>query len=188
MRWLEVRRHSLTKKGGARGHGSHLSADGVLLARRLGEALGSMECVFTSDVPRAAETALAMGYAVDEAMALPSGYVDDKIGHHEQWTWPQPYNRYGELLRASVEVRAVADTHLAAWRLLMSRVRDGASGLFIGHGGALELAVVAAVGPPDPGGEGWGPPLSHGDGFRLSFVDGRFGDPAPRRAPAGRQR
>jgi hypothetical protein len=33
MRWLEVRRHSLTKKGPARGRGSHLSAEGVALAR-----------------------------------------------------------------------------------------------------------------------------------------------------------
>ena len=33
MRWLEVRRHSRTKMGVARGRGSHLSAEGVSLAR-----------------------------------------------------------------------------------------------------------------------------------------------------------
>jgi hypothetical protein len=33
MRWLEVRRHSLTKKGNAQGGGSHLSVQGVALAR-----------------------------------------------------------------------------------------------------------------------------------------------------------
>ena len=39
MRWLEVRRHSLTKKGAARGRGSHLSAEGVMLARLVGAKL-----------------------------------------------------------------------------------------------------------------------------------------------------
>jgi hypothetical protein len=36
MRWLEVRRHSLTKKSSARGAGSHLSQEGVALARLMG--------------------------------------------------------------------------------------------------------------------------------------------------------
>jgi hypothetical protein len=36
MRWLEVRRHSLTEKGAARGRGSQLSAEGVALARLVG--------------------------------------------------------------------------------------------------------------------------------------------------------
>ena len=36
MQWLEVRPHSLTKKNSARGRGSHLSAEGVVLARLVG--------------------------------------------------------------------------------------------------------------------------------------------------------
>ena len=43
MRWLEVRRHSLTKKGAARGRvGSHLSAEGVMLGRLVGASLGPL--------------------------------------------------------------------------------------------------------------------------------------------------
>jgi hypothetical protein len=38
VRWLERRRHSLTKKGDARGHGSHLPSAGVALARTLGSS------------------------------------------------------------------------------------------------------------------------------------------------------
>ena len=45
MRWLEVRRHSLTKKDSARGRGSHLSAEGVVLARQVGESLGPFALV-----------------------------------------------------------------------------------------------------------------------------------------------
>ena len=66
MRSIQIRRHSYTKKGAARGKGSHLSAAGVTLARRIGAETGPFELVLTSTVPRTLETAIAMGYAVDE--------------------------------------------------------------------------------------------------------------------------
>jgi hypothetical protein len=92
MRWLEVRRHSLTKKGAARGRGgSHLSAEGVMLARLVGASLGPFASVVTSVSPRAIETALAMGLAVDDTVELPSGYVSGEVERHQQWNWPRPY-------------------------------------------------------------------------------------------------
>ena len=98
MRWLEVRRHSLTKKGSARGRGSHLSAEGVALARLVGESLGPFSLVVTNASPRAIETAVAMGLAVDDTVELPSGYVPGEVDHHDQWRWPHPYRTYAELL------------------------------------------------------------------------------------------
>jgi hypothetical protein len=83
MRWLEVRRHSATKR--SREPGSHLSPEGVDLARRVGRSLGSFASVVTSASPRAIETALAMGYAVDDTADLPSGYLPGQVEHHEQW-------------------------------------------------------------------------------------------------------
>jgi broad specificity phosphatase PhoE len=79
MRWLEVRRHSLTKKGSTRGRGSHLSAEGVVLARLVGDSLGPFAVVVTSASPRAIETAVAMGLAVDDTVKLPSGYVPGEV-------------------------------------------------------------------------------------------------------------
>jgi hypothetical protein len=61
MKTLEVRRHSLRKDGA----GSQLSQEGVDLARRLGASTGPFARVVTSVVPRARETAIAMGFAVD---------------------------------------------------------------------------------------------------------------------------
>jgi broad specificity phosphatase PhoE len=98
MRWLEVRRHSLTKKGPARDRRSHLSAQGVALARAVGAELGPIAYVLTSAAPRAIETAVAMGVAVDNTVDLPSGYVPGEVGFHEQWTWAQPWVRFAELL------------------------------------------------------------------------------------------
>ena len=61
MKTLEVRRHSARKLSG----GSHLSQEGVDYARKLGATLGPYAQVVTSVVPRARETAIAMGFAVD---------------------------------------------------------------------------------------------------------------------------
>src|SRR4051794_1373355 len=88
MRHLEVRRHSLTKKGQAPGRGSHLSADGVALARAVGTEIGPVAYVLTGTLPRTLETAVAMGYAVDGTVDVPSGYVPGEVDHHDQWHGP----------------------------------------------------------------------------------------------------
>jgi hypothetical protein len=111
MRWLEVRRHSLTKKGTARGRGSHLSAEGVALACLVGESLGPFASVVSSVSPRAIETALAMGPGVDDTMALPSGYVPGEVDHHEQWRWPHPYRTYAVLLGRGGGLTTGAEAH-----------------------------------------------------------------------------
>ncbi|HEV8298679.1 MAG TPA: hypothetical protein VGQ20_15340, partial [Acidimicrobiales bacterium] len=69
-RVLEVRRHSHTKQGEARGRGSSLSRDGVALARVLGARTGPFAYVCTSQAPRTLETALAMGFSVDDCVDM----------------------------------------------------------------------------------------------------------------------
>lgn len=64
MATLEARRHSPRKNTG----GSQLSQAGVDLARKLGESMGPFTVVATSVVPRARETALAMGFAVAQEL------------------------------------------------------------------------------------------------------------------------
>ncbi len=48
MRTIEIRRHSYTKKGEARGKGSHLSPEGVTLAREIGNHIGLPKTVAES--------------------------------------------------------------------------------------------------------------------------------------------
>jgi broad specificity phosphatase PhoE len=172
MRWLEVRRHSLTKKGSARGRGSHLSAEGVALARAVGESLGPFAAVVTSASPRATETALAMGFAVDDAVELPSGYVPGEVDHREQWGWPHPYRIYAELLGRGGGLATVAEAHRCIWTRVVEAVPDGAAALVVAHGGGIEPGLVACL--PDAGHESWGAPLGHCDGARLGFDQGRF--------------
>ena len=172
MRWLEVRRHSLTKKGAARGRGSHLSAEGVALARRIGESLGPFASVVTSASPRAIETAVAMGFAVDDAVELPSGYVPGEVGHHDQWGWPHPYRTYAELLGRGGGLATVAEAHRRIWTSVVEAVADGAAALVVAHGGGIEPGLVACL--PDADHESWGAPFRHCDGARLGFDEGGF--------------
>ena len=182
MRWLEVRRHSLTKKGAARGRGSHLSAQGVALARAIGAELGSVAYVVTSASPRAVETAIAMGLAVDDTIDLPSGYVPGEVEFHQQWTWAQPYVRYAELIARGGGLARVAQAHRAAWIGAVEQVDEGGVALFVGHGGGIEPALVACL--PGADHQRWNGLFGHCDGARLRFADGRFVDVEFRRAPA----
>lgn len=181
MRWLEVRRHSLTKKGPARGRGSHLSGEGVRLASEVGKQLGPIAYVLTSDSPRAIETAVAMGLAVDDTAAMPSGYVPGEVEFHQQWTWPKPWSRYAELIARGEGLARVAKAQQATWIGALERVEDGAAALIVGHGGGLEPALVVCF--PEADYQQWGSLFGHCDGARLGFADGRFVDLLIRRAP-----
>jgi hypothetical protein len=97
VRTLEVVRHSLTRKGADKSKASHLSPDGVRLARQVGESMAQMDYVAVGDQPRHLETAIAMGFAVDEQTTWPSGYIDGEVGHHDQWTWEEPFVHYATL-------------------------------------------------------------------------------------------
>jgi broad specificity phosphatase PhoE len=171
VRWLEIRRHSFTKKGPGRGSGSDLSSEGVALARQIGAALGPFARVATSPLPRAVETAIAMGHAVDELIDLPSGYVPG-VAHHDQWAWPRPYVRYAELIAQGGGLAQVAATGRDAMIRLVSAVADGGAALFISHGGTIEPVLVACL--PEAHHEAWGPALGHLEGARLGWENGRF--------------
>src|SRR6185436_15961661 len=72
MRYLEVRRHTMRVKPN-----KHISQAGVMLARRIGDSMGPFDRVISSHLPRAFETAIAMGFAVDEHMEKLAEVDDD---------------------------------------------------------------------------------------------------------------
>ena len=91
MRTVEIRRHSYTKKGDERGRGSHLSAEGVSLARSVGMSMQRPDAVLASPFPRTVETALAFGFSVDDTYEVGEGDPWGGIPVHAWWEWEQPY-------------------------------------------------------------------------------------------------
>lgn len=173
-RLLELRRHSLTKKGPDRGKGSQLSPEGVALAAREGAGCPRFAAVFASTVARTSETAIAMGFAVTDI--LPElGALDEvfaEVGFHAQWSWTEPFVEFRKWLTAGGPASRFGQAATQAIHRALAGVPDGASALFVTHGTALELALLSAL--PDLDGRGLGAPFSHCEGARLVLEDGRF--------------
>ena len=175
MRTIEIRRHSYTKKGDGRGQGSHLSPEGVALARRIGREIGPCDLVLTSPVPRALETAIAMGFAVNdclEALGDLAPAVSAEIGHHERWAWEAPFVRFAHVVRQGGSTTRMGEQQREAWTRALESVPTGGCVLIISHGRIIESGLVTCI--PDGDFAAWGPPFQHCEGVRMTFDEGRF--------------
>ncbi len=155
----------MRKQGG----GSQLSQEGVDYARQIGASLIPFSRVVTSVVPRARETAIAMGFAVDyEIVTLASDEeVYAEADSIRWWELPQPFPAIAQVLSAKGATYHYAHALLSAWRDILTAVPAETSGLFIGHSGEIELALVACFSHADHA--AWGASFGPLEGARLSF-------------------
>ena len=175
MRTIEIRRHAYTKKGEGRGKGSHLSAEGVALARKVGEEIDPFDLVLTSPAPRALETAIAMGFAVNdqpEALGDLSPAVVEEIGHHERWTWPEPFVTFAHFVREGGPTMRMGERQREVWVRALESVPTDGRVLIVSHGRIIESGLVTCV--PDGDFAAWGPSFGHCEGARIVFDEGRF--------------
>lgn len=174
---IEIRRHSYTKKGDARGKGSHLSAEGVALAREIGAEIGPFDLVLTSHIPRTLETSLAMGFAVDEqleALGEITSAVWEEIGHQERWAWDQPFVVFAQFVRRGGPTAQMGKCQQETWIRALESVPDNGSVLVISHGRVIESGLVTCV--PDGDFSAWGAPFHHCEGIRMQYTKGQFED------------
>jgi broad specificity phosphatase PhoE len=164
VKTIEIRRHSIRSIPG-----DHLSQEGVTLARRVGQELGPFERVVTSILPRAFETAIAMGFAVNEQVKLLSTYSD---AVEYEVPWPQPFVAYAKAVKRDKSAAHYAKQLAEYYAELADSITDGSAALVINHGGIVELGVVACF--PYADYEAWGGPVSYCEGARLSWQDGKF--------------
>jgi broad specificity phosphatase PhoE len=137
MHTFEIRRHSHRHVPQP-----HLSQTGVDLARRAGEGLGKFDRVVTSTIPRAFETAIAMGYAVDEQIGQLC-MMSDEVTATIQWN-----AGFTAWLKAAQDSPLVAHYAQAMADVLHSIRRtlpDDGRALIISHGGIVEACVVGCV-------------------------------------------
>jgi broad specificity phosphatase PhoE len=165
MKTIEIRRHSIRSKPG-----DHLSQQGVALARKIGGGIGPFAFVATSTLPRAFETAIAMGFAVDEQNELMNTYGGMV---EREAPWPLPYFHYAEIVQQGGHAARYA-LQLAEYyaSIMEDRVPEGGSALAVNHGGVVELGVVACL--PDTDFSDWGDAAGFCEGARLFYENGRF--------------
>ncbi len=180
MRTLEVRRHSISARPAADDpyglRSARLTQAGVTLARGLGDGMGRFDRVSASTLPRAPETAVAMGFAVDELydpedelVLLPQ--VWRAVGMGRRTDWAHAFAIFAAAARTDAATVALGERHAARWREAVAVLSEGGRGLLITHGSLLEAAAVALL--PDADHAGWGPPCGTCEGLRLVFEGDR---------------
>jgi broad specificity phosphatase PhoE len=164
MKTIEIRRHSMRLKPG-----DHLSQEGVTLARLVGENLGPFDRVVTSTLPRAFETAIAMGFAADEQNKLMSSYSRDV---DREAPWPQSFAAYAEILKRGGAAARYANKLAKYYSELANYLADSRAALVVNHGGILELGVVACLPNEDYG--SWGDAADYCEGARLFWENEKW--------------
>ena len=166
MKTIEIRRHSIRSQPG-----DHLNQSGVSLARLVGQNLGPFDRVVTSTLPRAFETAIAMGFAVDEQNELMNTYGNE-VGMEAPW--PLSCAGYAEAVSKGGAAAQYANRLADVYAKLADYLSDGRKALIINHGGVLELGAVACL--PDADHIEWGSHFEYCEGIRLLWEDGKFVD------------
>ena len=164
MRVLEVRRHTMRVQPGV-----HLSQAGVTLARRVGDTAGPFDRVVTSTLERAYETAIAMGFAVHEQVALLAEMGDD-VAREVHWT--EGFPGFARAVALGGATARYAAELAVLWRQIVQATPENGRALVISHGGIVEAGAVGCL--PDADHTAWGPALDYCEGVRLSFDGGRF--------------
>jgi broad specificity phosphatase PhoE len=175
MRELELRRHSMRV-----GSGQHLSQEGVDLARRVGATMGRFDRVATSALPRAFETAIAMGFAVDEQVEA-LGALGAEVAREADWQGGcaafQRAARLGGATAGYVQEQG------RLLRRLAEALPEGGRALVVSHGGILEALAVGSL--PDFDWSAWTAAAGYCEGIRLHHDDGHFMGAEPLRVALG---
>jgi broad specificity phosphatase PhoE len=133
--------------------------------------MGPFALVVTSDIPRTMETALAMGFAVDEedpALTVHDPAVHRAVEHFGRGK-RLPFVAWAELVGRSTALHEHALRQRTQWLALAARLPEEAAALVISHGGTIEPGVTVCL--PSDTWETWGP-LMPCEGVRLSVRSG----------------
>jgi broad specificity phosphatase PhoE len=165
MRYIELRRHTMRVKPG-----QHLSQAGVDLARRIGNTVGPFSRVITSTIPRAYETAIAMGFAVDEQNEILSLLVDGV--EEEVGGWDAGFTAFAQAVQRGGVIADYARQQADFLYTVAHALPDDGAALVISHGGVVESQVVGCL--PNADFSVWGRYCDYCEGTRLYFDGEQF--------------
>lgn len=170
MKYLEVRRH-----GKRHAPNDHLAQEGVTHARLIGENMGPFARVLTSTLPRAFETAIAMGFAVD--LSVEWLCADPYESYEVSLEIPEPltFAACAEAARDGAFLAAFCREQAQHWHSVVRQIPDGSTALMISHGGLIEMGTVGCLLDPGVNYDEWGDfallgdAVSYCEGVRLTF-------------------
>ncbi|MDE1820583.1 MAG: histidine phosphatase family protein [Euryarchaeota archaeon] len=160
MKTLEVRRHSLRTPPE-----EHLSKEGLELAEDVGRSSGGFAAALSSPLPRARETAEAMGVVPTRVEELWSS-----LGEADDLPWPATFLMCREALARGGGAARLSGRLVASALRLVQEVPEDTSALIITHGGLPELLAAALF--PAEDARAWGGALRCMEGIRITFEGG----------------
>lgn len=133
--------------------------------------MGTYARVITSMLPRAYETALAMGYAVDaqhpaEELHTMPGAIFNQIAP------PYTIANHAVVVNSHPPAAAFATKVVALWREIAQTIPNGAAALIILHGSIIEFGAIACF--PDADYSAWGDGFSYCEGISLHLEGDTF--------------
>ena len=165
MRYVDVIRHA------KRRNSEHLSDEGVLVARSIGEQLGPYRIVATTSAQRAIETPIAMGFAVHEEQAGP-GIRKFEEGADWQSHIAAGFPELSRLYRKGGQTTLFAEAQAKLWMSIAARLKEGEMALIVSHKGPMEVGAIGAL--PGSDHDRWGGPFGNCEGIRLGFDGNTF--------------
>jgi hypothetical protein len=114
------------------------------------------------------ETALAMGFAVDDCVDMGGPHFQEasrEIAHHQWREMPDPFLFWKEQVTNSGPVAALARYQAALWRSALEHAPRGGAALVVSHGGLIEPGLVVCF--PNGDYRVWGRPFDNLEGARL---------------------
>ena len=176
MAVIEHRRHSWREPPG-----EHLTQKGVSLARRVGETMSEFDLVVTSGLPRAFETAIAMGHAVDRQEVL----LADDGDIAAEADWALGCAEFARAFRNGKRVTAACRAQAGLLRSIAANLPAGGRALLVSHGGIIEQGVVGLL--PDLAFAPWGRAFERCEGVLMHFQGETCVGAEPLRLPPGWQ-
>lgn len=171
LKVIEHYRHALRSKPSP-----HINAMGVRIARKIGNDLSAYHLVVTSPKKRAVETAVAMGFAVEETT---DALKDVPLEVNERIPYDRGFGPFAELIPrdpvVQAYVRKLRDFHLR----LLEQLPEGGRALLVSHGGVVEWSALSVFEKAAK----WGKAVDKCEGVRLVFENTKCIDGAPLRLP-----
>jgi broad specificity phosphatase PhoE len=164
MKTLEIRRHSLRNRALP-----DLSEEGIMLANLIGLEMGKFNRVLSSPLPRAVQTAEAMGYVVDETAELLSTMGD---AVELECPWPASFDEYAAASRQNGPTTRYAQRLADFYAKLVESLPEGGAALVVNHGGVVELSAIACL--PTADFAALGDYIDYCEGVRLTWDNGKF--------------
>lgn len=163
MSFLEIRRHSI------QGFGGSLSQEGVELARKAGEQTGPFSLVLTSPIPRAQETALAMGFAVHSTEEW-LGFLPDDL----QWSldYRSGFSAFYNAFQENSSFQKQAQIYKDRIQASIQSLDSSQNALIVSHGGTVEMLAIACANNTDF--QSWNFGVSQMQGVRIEWNEHGF--------------